>query len=201
VETNSTQTVWNPPVPEPDPFNVASLKLTQDFAATGGVHKLWTTVPARKPTGSEWFQLHPGEQYTVDTLVLELKEARECYLIAPQLRSELATEPVVSPRRLFFGVTRQNSPFVWAAKLPGPDGRTNSWTDSALQAAAAAMNGWVRMQSDTRAGYYLVYQPRAELPPPQWPEMPFSEILRLAFRHNYIDRMDHVVLRQLWGEI
>jgi hypothetical protein len=191
-----------PPSPPPeDPFDLESLRVGQDFLTTGGVKKHYTTVPARKPNASEWFRLHHDEKFRLDTLVLELKDSRECYLIAPALRAELVTEPLVSARRLFLGVTRAGSPFVWPVRLPGPDGRPNRWTDTALEAAAAATKEWVRLQADMGLGGYVFFTPAGELAPPQWPEMAFTEILRLAFRNNFIDSHDHIVLRQLRGEV
>jgi len=188
------------PPPE-DPFNPESLRLSQDFQKTGGVTKHYTTVPARKPNGGEWFRLHPDEAFRIDTLILELKDSRECYLIAPSLRGELMAEPMVSARRIFFGVTRGGSPFVWPVRLPGPDGRPNRWTDTALEAAAAATSNWVRLQADMGLGGYVFYTPEGQLTDPQWPAMKFTEILRLAFKNNYIDSRDHIVLRQLRGEV
>jgi len=35
--------------PEADPFDLASLRLSQDFASAVGVKKLITTVPVKKP--------------------------------------------------------------------------------------------------------------------------------------------------------
>jgi hypothetical protein len=37
-------------MPEADPFDLASLRLTQDFAAAVGVKRLLTTVPVKKPS-------------------------------------------------------------------------------------------------------------------------------------------------------
>ena len=60
-------------------------RLSQDFASSVGVKKELLTVPVRKPS-KEWFiQTHPEESYRMQTAVLELKEDRETYLIAPEL--------------------------------------------------------------------------------------------------------------------
>jgi hypothetical protein len=186
-------------VPPTNPFDPANLRLSQDFLSTGGVQKHITSIGVRKPTKEEWFRIHPD--YTLDTLLLELKEARETYLIAPALRSELATEPTVSPRRLFVAVNRQGGLFIWPAKLPPADGRQDRWSMTALEAAQAAKSTWVRMQADMALGCYVYYTPQAELTSPQWPEMPFGEILKLAFRAHYVDTLGHIVIRQLRGEV
>jgi hypothetical protein len=91
--------------------------------------------------------------------------------------------------------------FVWPARLPKADGRRDNWAESALEAMEAARRGWVRMQACMGMGAYEFYTPLAELTPPQWPQMGFQEMLRLAFRGNLIDCLDHIVLRQLRGEV
>jgi hypothetical protein len=37
------------------------------------------------------------------------------------------------------------------------------------------------------------------LPDPEWPEITFPEVLRIAFRDRIIDSEDHVVVRRLRG--
>ena len=76
----------------PDPFDPARLRLTQDFAADLGVKKTLLTVPVRKPTKEWWVRTHPDSDYRVQTLVLELKEDQEIYLIDRDLWPELGTE-------------------------------------------------------------------------------------------------------------
>src|SRR3954471_116950 len=81
------------PMPEADPFDLASLRLSQDFASAVGVKRLITTIPVRKPS-REWFvRTHPDPSRRLQTAVLELKEDRETYLVSPDLWSELASEP------------------------------------------------------------------------------------------------------------
>src|SRR5262245_60979963 len=57
-----------------DPFDLDSLRLTQDFASVAGVKKLITTIPVKKPS-KEWFiRTHPDPGYRLQTAVVELKE-------------------------------------------------------------------------------------------------------------------------------
>ena len=93
--------------PEADPFDLASLRLSQDFASAVGVKKLITTVPVKKPS-KEWFvRTHPDPAYWLQTAFVELKEDRETYLVAPGLWPELASDPTLSPRELVTAVNRQ----------------------------------------------------------------------------------------------
>ena len=40
----------------------------------------------------------------------------------------------------------------------------------------------------------------ADLAAPEWPDLTFAEILRLAFKQRVIDSYDHPFLKQLRGE-
>src|SRR5262245_5601646 len=99
-------------VPNPNPFDPASLRLSQDFAASLGVKKALLTVPVRKPDKAWFVRVHPSEDYRLQTAVLELKEERETYLVARPLWSELAGEATLSPRALYTAVNRQGVVFL-----------------------------------------------------------------------------------------
>jgi hypothetical protein len=185
----------------PDPFDPASLRIDQSFSASIGVKKALLTVPVRKPS-KEWFvRVHPDASYHLATAVIELKEDRETYLVAPALWPELAGEPTFSPRALFTAVSRQGVVFIWPVRLPGSDGKVDEWSRSALSAAKMGETRWVRLQADMGLGAYRVEYATGDLPEPDWPESPFRELLRVAFRDRFIDSLDHPVLRKLRGEV
>jgi hypothetical protein len=184
-----------------NPFDPAALRLSQDFAADLGVKKALLTLPVRKPDKAWFVRVHPSEDYRLQTAVVELKEERETYLVAPTLWSELSTEATFSPRLLCTAVNRQNVLFLWPIRLPGADGKLDDWNKSALQAAQLAEKKWVRVTANMSLGAYDAYQATGPIPEPKWPEQPFAELLRLGFKDRYIDRQDHPVLRRLRGEI
>src|SRR5262249_52749602 len=107
----------------PDPFDPASLRLSQGFAASIGVKKALLAVPVRKPDKSWFVRVHPQEEYRLQTAVIELKEDRETFLVDRSLWQELATEATFSPRALFTAVNRQGVLFLWPIRLPGADGK------------------------------------------------------------------------------
>src|SRR5215469_2863722 len=109
----------------PDPFDPASLRLDPSYAETIGVRKLLTTVPVRKPNRQDFVRVHPDPSYRVATAIIELKEDREIYLVAPHLVQALQNE--FTPAILFTAMNRQGVVFLWYAKLPGPDGKENEW--------------------------------------------------------------------------
>jgi hypothetical protein len=185
----------------PDPFDLASLRLAGDPAGGVGVKKVLVTVPVRKPDKTWFVRVHPDENYQLTTTVLEMKEENELYLVAPSLRDDLAVESSVGPRALFTSVSRQGVVFVWPCKLPGSDGRTNSWTQSALAAVERARDRWVRVVANMNLGAYEVSEATGNLPVPDWPDTPFADLLRIAFNGKFIDSISHPVLRRLRGEV
>jgi hypothetical protein len=186
--------------PEADPFDVKSLRLSQDFESAVGVKKLVKTVPVKKPS-KEWFvRTHPDPAYRLQTAVLELKEDRETYLVAPGLWTELVSEPTFSPRLLVTSITRQGVLFVWPIRIPGSDGRTDEWSKSALAAADEAKTQWVRVTSNMHLGAYDVAVASGQVANPSWPDITFQEIIKIAFRDKMISDWDHPVLRRLRGE-
>ena len=187
--------------PEADPFDLASLRLSQDFASAVGVKKLVTTIPVKKPS-REWFvRTHPGPDYRLQTAVLELKEDRETYLVFPGLWPELAEETTFSPRSLVTAVNRQGVLFVWPIRLPGADGKIDDWSRSAMDAANEAGSRWVRITANMSLGAYDVAVASGQVAEPEWPKIGFQEIIKIAFRDKMISDWNHPVLRRLRGEV
>lgn len=182
----------------PDPFDPASLRLGQDFGASLGVKKVVTVVPCRKPHNQEFVRVRPGEDYRIETAVFEDKINRESFLVDRGLWSELAG--IICQVCLFTAVSRQANVFLWQVKLPGADGRSNAWNDSALSAARLAETRWVRVSSNMPAGMYDVFEAASGLSEPEWPDLTFTELLRISFRDRFIRDINHPLLRALRGE-
>ncbi|MFA5924749.1 MAG: hypothetical protein WC856_26260 [Methylococcaceae bacterium] len=180
-------------------FDPSKLRLSQNFAESVGVKKLVTTVPVRKPNKQDFIRVHPDPAYRLETAVLELKEERETYLVAPDLWLELPGELI--PKVLFTAMNRQKVLFVWPVRLPGEDGRHDQWNASALEAATMAQKDWIRISANMGLGAYEIFQSIGDLPDPEWPEMEFSKILEIAFKGHYITSLDHPALRRLRGEL
>ena len=183
----------------PDPFDPASLRLGQGFASSIGVKKVLTTVPCRKPSRHDFVRVHPGEDWRLETGAFEDRINRETYLVQRNLWAELAGE--VYPVCLFKAINRQGDVFFWPVKLPGPDGRSNTWNDSALAAARLAESKWVRVAANMPAGMYDTFEAAGELSEPTWPELSLTEILKLCFKDRFIETVDHPAIRALRGEV
>ena len=182
----------------PNPFDPASLRLNQNFADTVGVRKLLTTIPVRKPSRQDFVRVNPSPDYRLSpAAVVELREDNEIYLVTPNMANELPNEFFTV--MLLTAINRQGVLFLWPIKLPRPDGRQLDWYRSAAEAAEQAMTDWVRVSANMQLGAYEVAIATANLPEPAWPELPFPEILKIAFRDRIIDNIDHPVVRRLRG--
>jgi hypothetical protein len=181
-----------------DPFaNLDNLRLTQDFAATCGVKKLLTTIPIRRPNAQDFTRVCADPAFRDAFPAIEIKDERELYIVNRNMHAELSTECVSVT--LFTAVTRQGVVFLWPVKLPGPDGKTNEWWRSAREAAELAMRQWVRIKANMSLGAYEMFSPESVMQDPTWPELPFNELLRIAFKDRIISSADHPVVKRLRG--
>ena len=180
-------------------FDLSSLRMTQDFGSMVGVKKVITTIPVHKPHKQDFVRIRPGDDYQISTAVIEMKEDRETFLVAPELWNELPGEIV--PKIFLTGMTRQGVLFLWPIRLPNADGRHDNWNRSALEAAELAKKKWIKVVSNMSLGGYEVYEATGELPDPEWPDLSFEEIIKIAFKDRYIKEMDHPVIRRLTGAI
>jgi hypothetical protein len=181
-----------------DPFaDLASLRLSQDFAAELGVERPLLRVPVRRPNRQDFIRTHFDPQFRLDTAVLEMEADNETFLVHPACRAELFAELV--PVRLYTVISRAGTVFLWPVRLPQPDGRSNAWWDSAHEAAAMAQTRWLRIIADRDLGAYQILRAAATLDDPVWPDVSFAELVRLAFRDRLINSPDHPALRKLQG--
>jgi hypothetical protein len=180
-----------------DEWDLDLIRVSQDYADGLGVEQAVTDVPVSKPSKSQWVRTHPDNGYRIETLILELEEERELYLIAPSLHSALITEPTVSRRLLITSITKQGRLFLWPVKLPAPDGKSNIWSETAMEAARRASSAWVRIAADMSFGTYRVWEAKTVLDEPRWPSLEFKEIIKLAFQERRISSLDHPVVKRL----
>ena len=189
----SPDTVKRPP----NPFDPDNLRITGDVN-TVGAEKLLVRVKVRKPSKQEYFRIHNGPDYRLPCAILEIKDEREVYLVTPDVLPVLAED--VRHVELRLCQNRQGIPFLWHVPMPSPDGLTNSWHESAREAAGLAEDSWIRMIAVMAEGGYSVYRATGTIPEPQWPEKNFRELLQLAFKDGkLIDSENHPIVQQLNG--
>jgi hypothetical protein len=177
-------------------IDLDSLKIPQNYAENAATTKVLATIPIRKPSRQEFIRVHPV--WRLDTLVLEMKDEGETYLLAPSLRKELESEIV--PKALFTTINRDGVLAIWPVRLPGDDGKLDPWNTSAHQAAALAVDKWVRVKSNRSLGAYEIAEPVASLSDPQWPDLTLEDIIHTAFKGLFITSLDHPAIKKLRGE-
>jgi hypothetical protein len=81
-----------PNTAKPDPFNPETLRT--GVTANIEVEQVLTAVPVRKPKRTEFFRVHPGPDYTVDTYLLERDTGMDtdAYLVVPELQHLVLSE-------------------------------------------------------------------------------------------------------------
>ena len=181
----------------PDPFDLGSLRLTQDFLETAGVKKHLRTVPVRKPKPQDFNRVHPDPAYQANLASIVLKDDREIYLVRPELLSELAGETV--NQTFYTAINRQGVLFLWPVRIPDPDGRQLAWWISSREGAEIAMKQWTRLTANMSLGAYEITTTETLIADPVWPEPSFQDILRIAFKGKLIDTIDHPVVKHLRG--
>jgi hypothetical protein len=180
----------------PDPFDPAKLRLSQEFVESAGVRKLLTTIPVGKPNQQDFVRVHPDPAYRLEVGLIELKDDREVYLVSPSVAHDLAGE--FKPYTVYTCINRQGVVRLWPVRIPD-DGRVLEWHRSAAEAAQRAVTQWVRVKANTSIGAYEMYIAESVKTEPEWPELSFHELLRIAFRDRLIDRLDHPVVNRLRG--
>jgi hypothetical protein len=180
-----------------DPFDLAKLRVSQDFLETTNVKKLLTTVPIRKPAAQDFIRVHPSPKYRETLAFVELKDDREIYIANLAAVPELQTECFVAT--LFTAITRTGVVFLWPVRVPAVDGRTNDWHTSAATAAQLAMARWVRIKANMSLRAYEIFEAESSIPDPEWPDLPFEAIYRIGFKDRLISGPDHPVIKRLRG--
>lgn len=177
-------------------FDPRKLTLNQDFVALVGVKKEVMRVPIQRPGSQVFFSPHPDAAWRIRVAVIEIKEDRENYLVEPPLLEELRGEWIA--KVLVACQTRQGSFFFWPIRLPGPDGRIDTWNEAAMQIASTYGNRWIRLMANKEIGAYDVVEPITPFPEPTWPDSP-GPLMAKAFRDRVISTLAHPVVKQLRG--
>jgi hypothetical protein len=181
----------------PNPFDPESLRLDQSFTDGPTVKKLINTIPVRKPGKQDFVRVHPSPEYRCNVTVIEVKDDGETYWVPAHLRGDLFAECV--PITLYTAINRQGVLFLWPVRLPGPDGKEVSWWPSARIAAEGAVKRWTRITANKSLGGYDTAVAEGAIPEPEWPELTFLDMIKIAFRDRTIDSLDHPLVKRLRG--
>jgi hypothetical protein len=189
-----------PDAAPPDPFAPENLRLDQNFLETGGVKKLLTTIPVRKPNKQTFFRVRPGPKWRDIFPIIDLKDDREEYIVARDLVAELSTEIVF--KMLCLAITPQGTLFFLPLRWPGPDGKDMEWWRSLREHAKRAEEQWIRVIPNMELGAYECLVAIDKLAEPKWPpedEYNFWDLIKIAFREYLVTHLDHPVVKRLRG--
>ncbi len=178
--------------------DLQALRLPANYGATLSVKKLLTAVPVGKPKKAQFFRAHASVEMTFSAMFLEQYEARESYLVLPNVAQEISE--LVRPVMLHAAIDRQNNVFLIPVPLPGESGTRNPWHESLAQAVERAKLKWLRITANMHAGSYDVYEAKGALPEPEWPAHGIDALIELAFRGGkIITGLGHPVVQSLLG--
>jgi uncharacterized protein YbdZ (MbtH family) len=184
-----------------DPFDPANLRLDPEYLKSGGVKKLLTTVPVRKPNKQDFIRVHPHPDYRLCGIAtIELREDRETYLVMPAYAQELDPQ-LFNHCNLYVAINRQKVVFLWPTKLPEPGGRISGWHISGMEGAEKAMTQWIRVVPNMSLGAYEFFVAESPLADPEWPAVPLRDLIEIGFKDRIIKGGDHPVMQRLRGAI
>ena len=183
-------------------INLDRVKAKASQQSVIGVTTEYTVIPIRNPKPDEFFRVTPGEGYSMNVNILQMKTDNEWYLVDKDTLPQIQLESQLKVMQLYVCVTQNSTPFLCLIPLPDSDGRLNSWHESGHKSMEEAKSFWVRRQADKSNGGYLITKAsNAQLPDPKWPTESLEDLIEKAFDRYYIDTIDHPVLRRLRGEM
>src|SRR5215471_4435399 len=172
---------------------------SRDFADPADVTTLVARVPVRRPNGHTFVRVHSGQDYRFPVDLIELPDEEETYLIYSN-EVAAALDEVRKPCMLYTAITRQGTVFLWPVKLPRGNKKLVAWHTSATEAAETAMKFWVRINADMEVGAYKITVARGVIPDPEWPNLTFEELLRIAFQDRLVNSLTHPLVRRYLGD-
>jgi hypothetical protein len=67
------------------------------------------------------------------------------------------------------------------------------------EAVELAMERWLRIKANMGLGAYEIFVAEGPIREPNWPDISYQELIRLAFRDRLITSLDHPVVKRLRG--
>ena len=203
----AAQALPNPALQQPVPTLAAStaidlsqFRLDQSLGATHVGAPMLTTVPVRKPSKMAWNWIHAGEEWRFPGCVLEREGDKTYYLMTHQVAA--AIDPGLFRRvELIAYSTSDGTVALLPVPLPKPDGKTCDWHDSLRDFAYNHAGKWLQIRSNQNLGAYTATECPVPRAAPSPPSVPMAKLIEIAFRGRMITDGNHIVLRQIRGEV
>lgn len=168
-------------------FDPSTLRLPQGFTEMVSVKKHILNVAIRKPQKQDFIRVHPDSNYRMEVAVIEDGDENITYVVHPDICAEVIKDVV--PKVFLLTIDRQGVIFLWPIRLPDAEGKLDTWNMSAHDAAKMAETAWVRVVSNKSARAYEVHEAKAVFAEPEWPDLTFGEILKIALKGRLIDSL------------
>lgn len=178
-------------------FDFNRLRLDQNFVDKVAVKKQVLNILVSKPSKQQFVRTHPDSAYQADVALIKNDEDGEMYAVVPSLVPELSG--LVEAYSLFTTITRQGTLSIWPVRLPDAGGMSHAAWDSQRAAIAKAQTEWLRIQWNREANAYDVFIATGDFPEPDWPDMSFDDILKVAFQGRLINSLNHTLIQKLKG--
>lgn len=178
-------------------LDISSMRLDQNFVNSVDGEKVTTTIPVRKPNKQEFIRTHSNAEYWFGIGIIEDEELGDIYAVNNVMQQALISEwraVILVPT-----MSRQGTLFLWPIKIPGEDGRTNTWNTSSMQAAILAKDKWARVMSNMSLKAYETYVSSTPLPEPVWPDLTIEDMIDVAFEGKIITSVEHPFVQKLQG--
>jgi len=156
-------------------------------------------IPIRNPAKTEFFRVHPSDDFHYTTVLLEVPSGfeRVTYLVAPALRDLFPELMVV--KTLYLCSTREGTNFLWPIRVLYPGDKPERYARTGHECAKYAKTAWIRIYANPAVGW-VAYRSRGDLGEPQWLPLDLRAVINSAFMGRYITDPDHPELRKLRGE-
>ena len=168
-----------------------------DPATLSGDIELLAHIAVRRPKKDEYFRVNPDPELQLTALVWTDPDEGEVFLVTPSARDIMADSGRIVT--LVLCQSRQGVNFLWPVNTDSRQGGGRGWAQSARAAMLTARTSWIKIRGDRAAGGYQVFQAAEQHGDPTWPDLPFSELLKIGFRDRLIESADHPVHRRLQG--
>lgn len=167
-------------------------------ASMAQTKKRLVDIPARTPDKA-WFVRTSGRPQHQGILPLYWDKAGDGhpYLIDPAVQDYFGKD--VRNNYCVLSITRQGTFFLWCSPLEDEEGNWNSWHASAHDMKGFAAVSWIRVQSNKQLGGYEPNDPKVQPPDPEWPDISWGDIVRLAFRRHLVEVESHPLINRLLG--
>ena len=186
------------PMQVDDEFSPENLRVLNKIDLRDLVCTELVELSARKPQKDEWFRVHPD--YQQQGGILEIFSENKVFWVSKGMQSQVAHDPCFTFRICVLCVTRQGVPFIWPLKTDVAAGGTG---DKYVRIPFAAMvhgrEKWTRLYYSQEKREHQV-ETSDLLDAPKFPDKPFSELLKLAFKDAVISTADHPAILNLKGK-